>query len=106
MGLFGIKNKSNAFCQELICFESTTYLETCQVKFRFLGALLLFPVEQNQTQYNGNQSSGLAREVGSADAHLEPKTHDRTRHKVIFEKTHILLNKDSVGLMRKNLTPK
>ena len=60
---------------------------------------MLFPGKQNQTQYNGNQSSGVACGVRFADAHHGTKTPNRSPSKVIFEKTQIQLLKK---LDRKN----
>ena len=50
---------------------------------------MLFPGKENQTQYNGNQSSGVAWGVRFADAHYGTKTQNGIPAKVIFEKTQI-----------------
>ena len=54
---------------------------------------MLFPGKENQTQYNGNQSSGVAWGVRFADAHYGTKTQNGIPAKVIFEKTQIQLKK-------------
>ena len=54
---------------------------------------MLPPGKQNQTQYNGNQSSGVACGVRFADAHGGTKTPNGIPSKVVFEKTQIQLKK-------------
>ena len=66
---------------------------------------MLSPGKQNQTQHNGNQSSGVASGVRFADAHHGTKTLNGISSKVIFEKSQIQLKKKKLyRINEENLT--